>query len=92
MIEKILTPRELRILRLVSEGCSDREIAKRLSVSVNTVESHIRKIYEKVGPHPDDTPLAVAVARPRPTAMQFTDARGRVPLSEPAGEPGREPD
>ncbi len=92
MMENLLTRSEMRVATLLSEGYSNREIAKRLSVSVNTVESHIRKIYEKVGPHPDDTPLAVAVALPRPTAMQFTDARGRVPLSEPAGEPGREPD
>jgi DNA-binding NarL/FixJ family response regulator len=60
MIEKLLTPSELRVLTLVSEGWSNHEIAQRLSISVNTVETHIQKIYKKLGLPPDDTPPAAA--------------------------------
>ncbi len=56
MGEQVLAPRERTVASLASDGLSNRAIADRLSLSVNTVESHLRKIYEKLGPHPDDTP------------------------------------
>jgi len=62
----LLTPSERTVMRLAEEGFSVRRIAERLSISVNTVESHLRKIYERVGPHPDDTSPAAAAALRRP--------------------------
>ena len=59
MSHEVLTPRERMVATLVVEGLSNHAIAHRLSVSVNTVESLIRKIYEKLGHPPDDTPPAV---------------------------------
>ncbi len=50
-----LTARERTVMRRAEEGFSVRRIAERLSISVNTVESLLRKIYERVGPHTDDT-------------------------------------
>ncbi len=44
-----LTSRELEILRLVADGQSNQAIAAQLIVSVRTVESHLSKIYDKVG-------------------------------------------
>jgi DNA-binding CsgD family transcriptional regulator len=44
-----LTRRELDVLRLVSEGLSDKEIAGNLQISVNTVRSHLDRIGEKTG-------------------------------------------
>jgi len=44
-----LTRREVEVLRLVAAGLSNAELAGRLHVSVNTVESHLRSIYGKIG-------------------------------------------
>jgi DNA-binding NarL/FixJ family response regulator len=35
-----LTPRQQQVLRLVAEGCTRKEIAARLNISVKTVEFH----------------------------------------------------
>jgi len=43
------TGRELEVLRLITEGKNNEEIAKRLFLSVRTVEKHITNIYSKVG-------------------------------------------
>ena len=44
-----LTPRELDVLRLVSEGLTDAEVAERLYVSRRTVTSHLTSIYTRLG-------------------------------------------
>jgi NarL family two-component system response regulator LiaR len=44
-----ITPRELEILELVAEGLSNREIGDRLFVSENTVKSHCRRLFDKLG-------------------------------------------
>jgi pimeloyl-ACP methyl ester carboxylesterase/DNA-binding CsgD family transcriptional regulator len=43
-----LTTRELDVLRLVADGCSNDEIATRLSVSTRTIERHLSNIYVKL--------------------------------------------
>jgi DNA-binding NarL/FixJ family response regulator len=43
-----LTERELQIVRLAAKGHTNPEIALELSVSINTVKTHLRKIYEKL--------------------------------------------
>lgn len=43
-----LTPRELEILRLLTDGLSYKMIAGNLDIAYNTVNSHIRKIYQKL--------------------------------------------
>jgi DNA-binding NarL/FixJ family response regulator len=44
-----LTKRELEVLRLVTEGRDNREIATRLQISVSTVKSHVSKLLEELG-------------------------------------------
>lgn len=44
-----LTRREAEIAGLVVDGLSDRDIAARLVVSVRTVESHLARVYRKLG-------------------------------------------
>jgi DNA-binding CsgD family transcriptional regulator len=44
-----ITPRELEILELIAAGLSNREIATRLFVSENTVKSHSRHLFDKLG-------------------------------------------
>lgn len=44
-----LTPQEARVARLAAGGQSSTQLAAALSVSVNTVETHLRHIYAKLG-------------------------------------------
>jgi DNA-binding NarL/FixJ family response regulator len=45
---KAITKREAEVLKCICEGLSTREIAQRLKVSVKTVETHRRRIMEKL--------------------------------------------
>jgi LuxR family maltose regulon positive regulatory protein len=56
-----LSPGELKVLRYLPTNLSRPEIAAELSVSVNTVSTHIRSIYAKLGA--DDRSAAVRRAR-----------------------------
>ncbi len=46
-----LTEREMGVLRLVAKGLNNRDIAKALFISENTVKNHIRNILEKLQLH-----------------------------------------
>jgi two-component system NarL family response regulator len=46
-----LTERELEVLRLVAKGLNNREVAKELFISENTVKNHVRNILEKLQLH-----------------------------------------
>jgi len=56
-----LSPGELRVLRYLPTNLSRPEIAAQLSVSLNTVGTHLRRIYAKLGV--DDRSAAVQRAR-----------------------------
>jgi DNA-binding CsgD family transcriptional regulator len=44
-----ITGRELDVLRLLAAGDSNAEIARRLSITVHTVERHVSNLYRKIG-------------------------------------------
>jgi DNA-binding NarL/FixJ family response regulator len=44
-----LTPKELQIVALISEGCKNREIATQLATKEQVVKNYLRSIYDKIG-------------------------------------------
>ena len=51
MLVDQLTPRERQVLRMIASAASSETIARRLSISVNTVRSHIQSIFTKLQVH-----------------------------------------
>ena len=56
-----LSPSELRVLRYLPTNLSRPEMASELSISLNTVNTHLRRIFAKLGA--DDRSAAVHRAR-----------------------------
>jgi DNA-binding NarL/FixJ family response regulator len=44
-----LTAREAEVLELLQDGCTNSEIAERLQIGIETVRTHARSIYRKLG-------------------------------------------
>lgn len=44
-----ITDRELEVLELLAEGCSNQQIADRLYISIHTVKSHVSNLLSKLG-------------------------------------------
>lgn len=55
-----LSEREAEVLALLADGYSYREIGTALSVSINTVRSHVRQIYKKLAVHRRSDAIAAA--------------------------------
>jgi DNA-binding CsgD family transcriptional regulator len=49
--QAVLTAREIDVLSLLARGYSYAEIAMRLGISLNTVATHIKNSYRKLGVH-----------------------------------------
>jgi DNA-binding NarL/FixJ family response regulator len=46
---RVLTAREIEIVKMIAQGLRNRAIAERLSISEGTVKIHLHNIYEKLG-------------------------------------------
>ena len=46
-----LSPRELEVLALMAEGRSNRAIGEQLTVELKTVETHVSRVFTKLGLH-----------------------------------------
>jgi DNA-binding NarL/FixJ family response regulator len=44
-----LTPREIDVLRLIATGNANKDIARKLSLSEETVKGHVKNILAKLG-------------------------------------------
>ena len=58
-----LTPREVDVLRLVADGNANKEIGARLSLTEETVKSHIRSILSKLGANDRTHAVAIGLKR-----------------------------
>jgi DNA-binding NarL/FixJ family response regulator len=67
----VLSQREQEVLEQLAQGYADKEIADRLHISVQTVNSHLKHIYEKL--HVRSRTEAV---------VKFTARTGRAPLAD----------
>jgi DNA-binding CsgD family transcriptional regulator/tetratricopeptide (TPR) repeat protein len=76
-----LTPQERTVAQLVATGLTNREIAERLFVTTNTVETHLRHIFQKLDVRSRTqlaisfSGLSVAAAPGAPPPRNFTDSR-----------------
>jgi DNA-binding NarL/FixJ family response regulator len=58
-----LTPREVDVLRLVAGGNANKEIAAKLSLTEETVKSHVKKILAKLGANDRTHAVAIGLKR-----------------------------
>jgi DNA-binding NarL/FixJ family response regulator len=58
-----LTPREVDVLRLVAKGNANKAVGARLSLTEETVKSHIRSILAKLGANDRTHAVAIALKR-----------------------------
>ena len=47
-LDQPLTPREIQVLTLVAQGASNKEIARRLGISVHTAKFHVGQLLDKL--------------------------------------------
>jgi DNA-binding NarL/FixJ family response regulator len=48
---EVLTPRQREVLKLIAEGCSTKDIARRLDLSVKTAETHRTQLMRVLDIH-----------------------------------------
>jgi DNA-binding NarL/FixJ family response regulator len=63
MSDEELTPREVEVLRRVTEGNRNRDIAELLFISEETVKVHLKHIMDKLGAKDRTQAIAIAVRR-----------------------------
>ena len=63
MSDESLTPREIEVLRKVSGGNRNRDIADSLFISEETVKVHVKHIMDKLGARDRTQAIAIAVRR-----------------------------
>ncbi len=84
-----LTGREFRILGLLAEGYTNKEIAGRLCVAENTIKSHLQTIFHKLTVR---TRLDASLYYFRHSAQIGYDMKSDHTLSSPAGVPATDPE
>jgi len=63
MPDSALTDRETEVLRLLAQGCSNREVASRLKIAENTTRIHVSRILDKLAVEDRTQAVLVAIQR-----------------------------
>jgi DNA-binding NarL/FixJ family response regulator len=58
-----LTAREIEVLRNIAEGCSNKIVADRLSITEETVKAHVKNILSKLGANDRTHAVTIALKR-----------------------------
>jgi DNA-binding CsgD family transcriptional regulator len=64
-LRTLLTPREIEVLSAISEGLTNKVIARRLNISLHTVKFHIESLFRKLGVRTRTEAVAKASERRR---------------------------
>jgi DNA-binding NarL/FixJ family response regulator len=81
-----LTPKEMRIVALIVQGCKNREIARRLNTKEQVVKNYLRSIYDKTGVS-DRLELALFTIHHRVLAQAAADVGSKLEAEEQAAPP-----
>lgn len=79
-----LTPKEMRIVALIVQGCKNREIAIRLKTTEQVIKNYLRSIYDKTGVG-DRLELALFTIHHRVLAQAAAEMGSRLEAEEQAG-------
>jgi DNA-binding NarL/FixJ family response regulator len=78
-----LTPKEMRIVALIVQGCKNREIANRLKTTEQVIKNYLRSIYDKTGVS-DRLELALFTIHHRVLAQAAAEVGSRLEAEETA--------
>jgi DNA-binding NarL/FixJ family response regulator len=76
-----LTPKEMRIVALIVQGCKNREIAQRLKTTEQVIKNYLRSVYDKTGVS-DRLELALFTIHHRVLAQAAADVGSRLEAEE----------
>lgn len=76
-----LTPKEMRIVALIVQGCKNREIAVRLKTTEQVIKNYLRSIYDKTGVS-DRLELALFTLHHRVLAQAAAEIGSRIDAEE----------
>ncbi len=76
-----LTPKEMRIVALIVQGCKNREIAQRLKTTEQVIKNYLRSIYDKTGVS-DRLELALFTIHHRVLAQAAAEMGSRLEAEE----------
>jgi len=78
-----LTPKEMRIVALIVQGCKNREIALRLKTTEQVIKNYLRSVYDKTGVS-DRLELALFTIHHRVLAAAAADVGSKLDAEESA--------
>jgi DNA-binding NarL/FixJ family response regulator len=78
-----LTPKEMRIVALIVQGCKNREIALRLKTTEQVIKNYLRSVYDKTGVS-DRLELALFTIHHRVLAAAAAEVGSRLEAEEAA--------